>query len=218
MILTLNIDFSYGCDLLWYRAADGLANIDPHELLPDCPERAELIRLTDSYNKGLVRDDPASSLGVTPEIVRDLKELEPALRKALRTAGYNLALDWSEILLQSSDVEDLDANREGWVAELKGRLDSAEFWLDEVAIIRRTLDTTGTVLDFAKALSPFQRGYLISFLSSNRPDDDAGYDLTVLFDHKEERPTQETLKYLPKLQEVLMVFPFTTVFREEVLK
>jgi hypothetical protein len=220
MILTLELGFSYGADLLWYKAADGLANIDPRDVLPDCPERKGLVRLTDLYDQGFNRDDPPSSLGVTPEIVRGLRNLEPALRKALRTAGYNLALDWSEIMLQSSDVEELDGNREGWVAEVKQRLDSAEFWLDEVANINRTLSATGTVLEFAKALSPFQRGYLISILSSDPRDDDGGDDLTVLFDHPvdrpEQRPTMPPPMHLSKLQEVLLVFPFTAVYREEI--
>src|SRR4051812_29018152 len=119
-------------------------------------------------------------------------------------------------MLQSSDFEELDANREGWVAEVKQRLDNAEFWLDEVAIINRTLSGTGTALEFAKALSPFQRGYLISILSSDPGDDGGGDDLTVLFDRPEQRPTMPHPVYLSKLQEALLVFPFTAVYREEI--
>jgi len=108
----------------------------------------------------------------------------------------------------------LNARRNEWVEELGQCLGPWVEWLPnaDLAVINRAIERTTTVEEFARVLSPCQRGYIISAPEGMTRDDE---DFNTLFTIEDVGCPVVERRHLAKLKTYMRTFPWNEVAIEE---
>jgi hypothetical protein len=111
-------------------------------------------------------------------------------------------------------VAELDSHKTEWAEELAQCLGPWVEWLSlgELAAIKQHTTDAATVTEFAQALSPNQRGYVISAPKKHTRDED---DLNGLFPLDDVQTSAPARRYLSLLQTFLRTFKWEEVAIEE---